>query len=471
MKRERKIIKLKIILTFTIIIMFSIKVRTQVTSQNSISQFGITWEFSESKPVGQFVNGDYYVVGPVIISNTTPIPSNGRNGSVLDLKVTGEMYTTGKVGYDDRILYGRYDASQAETLPINLQPGNSLISTVSFDTLGQVENMLRPGYYNDKVPTRTAAVLTCLDQAVDADAFRPAYADKTNKIYYARNLRLDILPNLPRVQDTPSLSEFESYLQRPWLDTAYGEFTAPPENMPVYGREYARCVSMAALLLCLDFSLQEKETLLIRLVQLGIDLWGLLEEGFLGWPAVGGHGNGRKLPILFAGMILEEQDMQSPYTNHPNVNFSEDIQTMYDNCWTGATVVFAGHSGKDGHPNYSDRGAYEHLLPSQWPGSTGESYRRCCTSIAWVGEAVAARILNIEGIWDHSAFFDYVERWMTEDDSLHVISIRDAGMGDYSASWARQRQAWDHFVEQMWHTYWSTSSQFPDTPTDLKIVK
>jgi hypothetical protein len=144
---------------------------------------------------------------------------------------------------------------------------------------------------------------------------------------------------------------------------------------------------------------------------------------------------------------------------------------MYDNCWTGASVVFAGHSGKDGHPNYDDRGAYEHLHPNQWPGGTGESYRRCCTSIAWVGEAVAARLLNMEGIWDHPSFFDYVERWMTENDSLHVIIIRDAGMGDYSAAWARQRQAWDQFVEEMWHTYWKSDSTPPSKPTGLYIRK
>ena len=457
-----------------IIILFFTNIWSQVSNQTSVTQYGITWEFSEPTPVGQFINGDYYVVGQVIISNITPLPANGRNGSVLDLNVAGNTYTTGSVGYDDRVIYGRYDPSQFETPPITLQPGNSLISTISFDELGQVENILDPGTYNENIPTRTAAVLTCLDEAVDSDAFRPAYADKSNNIYFARNLNRELLPNLSQVAGTPSLSEYERYFQRPWLDTAYDEFSAPPENMPTYGREYARCVSMASLLLCLNFSLEEKETLLIRFVQLGIDLWGLLNEGFLGWPAVGGHGNGRKFPILFAGLMLGEEDMQSPYLHHPDIFFSEDMQTMYDNCWTGANVVFAGHSGKDGHPNYNDRGAYEHLHPTQWPSSTGESYRRCCTNISWVGEATTLRLLNMEAIWDHPSFFDYVERWMTEDDSEHVVTIRDAGMGDYSADWARQGQAWDQFVEQMWHTYWTYDSPHslpPDLPKELQIIK
>src|SRR5208282_4716646 len=34
----------------------------------SITKDGITWTFSQAVPVGQFVNGDYYVVGPVTVT-------------------------------------------------------------------------------------------------------------------------------------------------------------------------------------------------------------------------------------------------------------------------------------------------------------------------------------------------------------------------------------------------------------------
>ena len=39
-----------------------------------VSQGGITWTFSEPVPVGQFVNGDYYVVGPCTITAISPEP-------------------------------------------------------------------------------------------------------------------------------------------------------------------------------------------------------------------------------------------------------------------------------------------------------------------------------------------------------------------------------------------------------------
>jgi hypothetical protein len=223
--------------------------------------------------------------------------------------------------------------------------------------------------------------------------------------------------------------------------------------MPTYGREFTRGTAIASLLLCLDFTPAEKEQLLINLVQVGIDLWGMLTAGYRGWEAVGGHGNGRKWTILFAGMLLGDPDMQSPQTKYPNALFSDDIQTMYDKSWTGANVVFAGHAGKDGHPNKVDWGAYEHLHPSQWPGNTGESYRRCCTSSAWVGQALAARIMHAEAIWNHDAYFDYVDRWMTENDTEHIQIIKDTRGWDYSASYMRQGYVWDIFVKYMWVIY------------------
>src|SRR5450432_3551885 len=55
---------------------------------SSISKDGITWTFSQAVPVGQFVNGDYYVVGPVTITAIDPAPTTAtpyENGSVKNL--------------------------------------------------------------------------------------------------------------------------------------------------------------------------------------------------------------------------------------------------------------------------------------------------------------------------------------------------------------------------------------------------
>jgi hypothetical protein len=50
-----------------------------------ITQEGITWTFSQAQRVGRFVNGDYYVVGPVTVVNIqpAPTPTNGLHGSLV----------------------------------------------------------------------------------------------------------------------------------------------------------------------------------------------------------------------------------------------------------------------------------------------------------------------------------------------------------------------------------------------------
>ena len=39
----------------------------------SVTQYGITWTFDQKVHVGRFINGDYYVVGPVTVVAIDPI--------------------------------------------------------------------------------------------------------------------------------------------------------------------------------------------------------------------------------------------------------------------------------------------------------------------------------------------------------------------------------------------------------------
>ena len=45
--------------------------------RESVSQYGITWTFEQPARAGQFVNGDWYVVGPVTIKTIDPRPLYG----------------------------------------------------------------------------------------------------------------------------------------------------------------------------------------------------------------------------------------------------------------------------------------------------------------------------------------------------------------------------------------------------------
>ena len=418
---------------------------TKLPLKDSISQYGITWRFDKKVRVGKFITGSYYVVGPVTVISITPAPENGRNGSMLNGPA---IYQS---GYDSRSI--GYSAKTTIKAPVQLKPGYSLISSIS---LKGNEMNREPVFARHGVPQtnlKSAAVLTCLAAPVPADAFRPSYSDTTAKIYRASDLHRELLPKLKRVATTPDLPTWERIFERPWIDHTSGWGSRqehPTDNMPEYSRETSRAVSIASLMLMCDFTNQQKEKLLLSFVQYGIDLWGVAKAGG-GWEAEGGYGNGRKWPIILSGILLGDKEMERPNTTIPTVRFGEDEQTTYGKGWTGAKAIFAGHTPVGGT---GDRGPYEHLQPAQWPGekkTQSEGYRRCCTSIAWVGSALAAHLMKAEKSWNHNAYFDYVDRWMTEDDTNALAEIKKQLGANMSGN--PQRQTWDPFVDEMWAKY------------------
>ena len=99
----------------------------------------------------------------------------------------------------------------------------------------------------------------------------------------------------------------------------------------------------------------------------------------------------------------------------------------------GPRLSSLGIPGSTRRPGQADSrgsgwGPYEHMPPSQWKDgqNTSESYRRCCTSVGWVAQALALRLMHAEPAWDHDAFFDYVDRWVYENDTAFVNTIREA---------------------------------------------
>jgi len=443
---------------------------------SSITKDQITWTFSEPERIGQFVNGDYYVVGHATITDIDPYPENDRHGSQLNIPANVQ-----KSGFDERISSNRYDASLREIPPIELAPGNQLVSSRSASA--NEKCVLRP-YDTSVSPVASVSILTSVSEPQPPDAFRPSYAKGINDIYYSHNLDRDLLPKLAPVEHTAPFTEFEGYMRRPWIDSVFFSFAVPAEYQASYGRENGYMMSFAGLLLTLNVTDQEKEPLLVYMVQYGIDLYGLVQAGHSGWNAHGGHGTGRKFPIILAGLLLDNEGMKSP-----DADFGEDMQTIwvnetlpsgtYTQTWhrNPEVVAYGGHYGIDGESVNTGWGPYEHLPPAQWKSTLGIGYRRCCTSVSWIGEALAARLIpGMMEAWDHPQFFAYVDRWMmvAEDpDDLQQIAD-DAGYsvdGDFM-----QGQAWKilsgggyyephkMFIDEMWAAYrdYSPSDYYVD---------
>jgi len=407
---------------------------SQSGSVSSVSQYGITWAFAEPAKVGQFITGDYYVVGPVTVLSVDPAPADGRNGSVVNPQAGSSQ------GYDDRMR--GYKASLRAEFPLELKPGESLVSTASLDKVGDRTPETVPGQYA-RGPLRTAVVLTCVAEEPAADAFRPAYCGVHKPMFRASELRRDLLPRLQPVGKLPDLARYERFLQRIWLDHYRewpGRMMHPLENMPDYGREITNIVSNVSLMLLLDDPKGERETLLLRFVQLGIDLYGITQSANNLWTANGGHHSGRKLPILFAGVLLEHEGMK-----HVDAAFAEDQQTYYGEGYRGQKALWKIDN--------SEPRKHEHLPPQQWTGPPfkgdndgwkSEGYRRL-NGPTWIGEALAARLIGAKEYWAHDAFFDYVDRWVAEEQygAVDRDTMQPKGYRAFNSD----------FIKAMWDTY------------------
>ena len=468
--------------------------------RRSITQFGITWTFDAEVPVAQFVTGDWYVVGPVTVVMIDPKPEFGdgvsepefnkdsiqetkyagkraRHGSMLNSPRITSHLSAFKSGFDSRQHVGRYNPALFAQLPIAIKPGDALISTISRrnDEITQFG-----GQHID--PIRACAVLSCLAEPQPADAFRPSYCDSANsRIYLTRNLRRDVLLRLPRIAGTPdSLGEQAARYQRPWQDICDFSMSNPLENMPHYGQTINEILGEATLLLQMDYRPEEKERLIVNMVQVGLDFWGQMRNGY-SWIANGGINQGRKWPIIFAGIMLQDDTLIACKQAYPKCRFEEDDQTafcpftykgkVYEQSWTGAKVFYVGHgpaetTADEGKVGEWDRGwgPLELFHPKDWPlpgkpvlGSDG--YRMANSSPAWVGLALAIRLMHMEKAWGNDAFFAYVDRWMTEDDTIQVQALKEHGRIDRTKAKFGEygRQGYINYkvdlVQTMWKTY------------------
>ena len=457
-----KIIQKLLVVSLVVLITRSTPLRAK--ESNHISQYGITWTFDKAYPVGQFCTGDYWVVGPInVIKISTDlhapgfIPEPGQDGAMIN------PGTDTHQGYSPQVKHLYQDnlnASLVNGKPISTD--NPLILKVNFSLVSMVNWLFKsqkdaePGcpVFLDSVPfpaNRSAAILTVVSQAPPEGSFRPPYCgnDKTVK-FNVKQLDLSKLKNLEPVTDTPDPVALSKRFERPWIDHVnlwVASFFHPSENMPTYGRDIAHATSSAALMLQLDFSKlpgsPTKDKLLIGFVQFGIDCTGIADNGG-GWPHDGGHSFGRKLPILFAGAMLNDAHMKD--AGHWQTHFQEDEQTFY----VTQKEVEMTHSSEWKPDNRGGAEAYTkedigmpewgilHLTDPCYDNRALTATYRPVSSLVYPCMILAARIMGLEEAWNHKVLFEYTDRWMK---LTHGILGGD-GAGDSPA-----------FYINMWNAY------------------
>jgi len=374
----------------------------------SVTQYGITWTFDTEHDVGQFINGDWWVVGPVEIVSVSPEPTGVRNGSMIN--------PLGTQAYDDR--GGPFDPDAVVTFPRVLAPNDSLVSSISNPeeptcAMGSTPAWRRFDGGCERGVLQTQAILSVVAEAMPPDAFRPPYSGDSKPLRRVADVCWSALPSLAPPEDLSDVEDLLRHIERPWVDHVGGHWhreSCATDNWLCYGGEVGRIVSEIAAYVVLDAPRQRD--LAIRLIQLGIDLHAVYAAGGA-FPSGGGHFNGYKFPMVFAGLLLGDAEMASPGTDIGG----EDSMTYYapdgtarwgsdcESCFVENGCSYGG-SCTAGPKDCRD--------PSGETDGCGE-YRSCCTSVTWPGEALAIRLMGGREAWGHDAFFDYVDRWMSGD--------------------------------------------------------
>ncbi|MBK1876630.1 hypothetical protein [Pelagicoccus mobilis] len=443
----------------------------QDTTATSITQYGITWNFSEEHQVGKFINGDYYVIAPesgIQIQSVSPKPENNKNGSMLNPQVGGTQ------GYDNSIL--NYDTNDTLNFPTVVLAGNSLVSTVSLTDSDQKNGYYYPTWNSDRISKsqaalKTAAVLTILAEAPPKDSFRPPLVGKNKKIYRFSDIGMSILPKLPSPLITGDKIEYLSRgLERPWLTHLSGwtcRRMHPIENMKNYHEYVGMFLSEASSLALTD---KATDDFLIRYIQMGIDMYHTSTEGY-------GDSSFFKWPVIFTGLLLNDESMQNVFIEDRNKTpgrteklfyFWKDKKSTIESkivppgqTYSGETVFFRKQIGNS---------EYEHLHPSEWHladnggGGKSERYRHCCDSHPHIGMILCAQILNKTELWNDDAAIAYADRWMNEKPEEFLPLIEEA---DYSIT-PSSGNTGSNFISDMWLLYRHTEP--PENPSNLETV-
>jgi hypothetical protein len=446
---------------------------TAVAYRGSISQYGVTWTFDRAYPSGQFANGDYWVLGPAQIVTITPAATAGRNGWM----VNPVGFTQ---AYDNRTQLTEaspvYNAALQPTLPYVANPGSSIIKAISVD----------PRLRTCRPCLKTAAVLTVVGSVPPESGktiFRPPYFGTAKPLVSTTSMHLDVLPSLAPPKSESSiqpLSGLTDRFKRVQLDhvlpTWLGDNMHPADNMPNYGASIGRDTGDAALRLMLNEPAQAKLPALIAYVQYGIDTYYTLLGG-MKWQGDGGHDSGRKLPIAFAAVLLDDPAMKSAIsTRVATKSFGEDAQVYFSSrangdrgqvlwgteCtelqyWTKIITKQGRRDCRDPY-GYVDGGGAE----------IGAAYQFCCTSKAWKSTALALHLMPaLEVVWNNPHFLTYVDRWVDfgvwaqpdpcmlgRPPTLNGTCLPGSGRFPSENGAARDSGLYSsHFADSMWSTY------------------
>ncbi|MBC2608244.1 chitobiase/beta-hexosaminidase C-terminal domain-containing protein [Pelagicoccus albus] len=399
---------------------------SSAATTQSLTQHGITWTFSTEVTYGEYANGDYWVIGPVTITDISPGSDGVMNGSIVNL-ASGRTHA-----FDSRISNNTYDATRniATQLPKTVSADSTLISSISNEALASVQGS----------QIKTFAVLTVVSSAPPTGSFRPSYigTDKSHR-WNESDLNYDALarvsvdgmsaPSIASMSDAFAVIANEQ--SRSWTF----RYLQASDGSPNYGRDIANKTNNALLLLNSNASDSEKRDLLVGMVQYGIDIYGIIENGGT-WYADGGINCGRLAPFMVAAATLNDSGMLEKL-NADNLIFQEMQQTFFvtqadinQSRYTSDGRPRTPYSSEDiGKPEWGIR----HTENRSLDGDNWDAYYRDIGGGILPAITVAAKLMGLEDTINDPAMFAYAQRHIYYREGLFTQSQYYNGYDDGDA--------------------------------------
>jgi hypothetical protein len=368
-------------------------VRAETTT--SISQFGVTFHFSEARPYGQFANGEYWVLGPVTLTRIQPDFSNGNNGWEVNPKVRWEQgFQANGPGYD---------ASLMPTLPYIASSSQSIVKVIGGDFRGSV--------------VKTAVVLTVLMEPPPddgADVFRPPYIGDSKPLYRVADLRTDLIPSYPPTGLPPSLESVVEKFSRCLRMDHHANFPRkfrPWDAMWDYQPGNTEDINNALLRLMLNDPIEEKRPAIIQVTQHALDRAYAVLNGYR--RRDDGHNPNHRILAGWAAVLLDIAPVK-------DVLASAILHEDYYLSKLGTVALWGEPSSELAYWNYVMTGSGSRSNRDPYGYIDGGAHNRAgyqyIVSQSWKGQVLAthlmpALILSWRPIqWPILA--EYVDRWV-----------------------------------------------------------
>lgn len=413
----------------------------------SLSIFGVTFTFETPRPVGQYANGDWWVLGPVTFTAITPasaiqtIGTDDDGMTFTNRVVHGTMVNPGnriyasggllanntdnsKQGWDGlhRELLGTPTDKNIYKPTFNRDPGATgepLVVTKG-SVVKFVSNLTPPA--QRRPVGLDMVVLTVVDAIPAADAIRPGVsrADKASPCRLSE-FNLDVFQNLEPTVNAPTFEQalgwVDRYIEAGQVDFLNNYSHKGINNHPEYGRNVGNELHRALLCLHLKtFSSEQKLTLLSHMAAIADDFVARHEEN--GVTLGGGGGNQFKKPVVALCAAALGANAPASWRTHlsdaEKFRWAEDSQIFS----VDGIDISLPRTRADGRPRSPY--TYQMFGSADWgeaasyqverSGSNWNAFYRDIVAYSLYPGALAVELTaGAKALWDHPEFWLYMD--------------------------------------------------------------